>query len=368
MRNLISIVIVFVTGVSQVNGSIPIDSIHWNVQARNHRFEHYKGKDAVFIDKGLATLRDSTFINGTIEFDIFLTEVQAFPGIRFRAEDGDKMESFFLRPHLSGKPDANQAAPVIGGLTAWQLYFGQAYSFQYSYNFDDWTHIKIVVNNQQAQVYMDYAEKPNLSWNLKHDPFDGKIGIGGSFAPMYYANFSMDKSNHEIVDFNVIEKEVIPNLIQEWSISDMFNEADLANPDSIQYVIQNRTWDGVVTVEETNAANISTVKTLYGSEGNTVFAKIEVISEKKQIKHFEFGYSDRCVVVFNGQPLYFGNNKWRSRDYRYLGTVGLFDGVFLDLKKGKNTILIAISEDFGGWAVTGKFSDQDGIEIVKITK
>ena len=86
-------------------------------------------------------------------------------------------------------------------------------------------------------------------------------------------------------------------------------------------------------------------------------------SEKDQTKFFDFGYSDRVVVILNGKPIYKGTNKWRTRDYRYLGTIGLFDGVYLDLKKGKNELLLAVSEDFGGWLVTGKFREDKGLKI-----
>ena len=100
-----------------------------------------------------------------------------------------------------------------------------------------------------------------------------------------------------------------------------------------------------------------------GEPGNTVFAKITIQSDRDQIKLFEFGYSDRVVAILNGQAIYKGTNRCRSRDYRYLGTIGLFDAIFLDLKAGDNTLLLAVSEDFGGWLVTGRFADYSGIKI-----
>ncbi|MEP3390293.1 MAG: hypothetical protein ABJO02_19025, partial [Reichenbachiella sp.] len=109
---------------------------------------------------------------------------------------------------------------------------------------------------------------------------------------------------------------------------------------------------------------ISRVQNLYnGKPGETVFAKVTIQSDKDQLKYFEFGYSDRVVTILNGKPIYKGTNFWRSRDYRYLGTIGLFDGVYLDLKKGKNTLLLAVSESFGGWLVTGRIMDMGGIKI-----
>ncbi len=46
-----------------------------------------------------------------------------------------------------------------------------------------------------------------------------------------------------------------------------------------------------------------------------------------------------------------------------MGTIGLFDAVYLDLKKDENTLLMAVSEDFGGWLITGKFADEQGIIV-----
>ena len=69
-----------------------------------------------------------------------------------------------------------------------------------------------------------------------------------------------------------------------------------------------------------------------------------------------------CVGL--AEAIYKGDNGWRTRDYRYLGTIGLFDGIFLNLKKGENTLLMAVSESFGGWLITGKFDNDTGINIL----
>jgi len=343
---------------------IPLDTAHWEISAQAYVLEKYEGKEAIYIQDGMAQLKDVEFLNGTIEFDIYLTERQSFPGVRFRQFSPGNMESFYLRPHLSGKPDGNQAIPVINSISAWQFYFGPRYSFAYDYNFDGWTHIKLVVNGRQAQVYLDHAEKPHLSWELVHEPQAGKVSIGGSFAPMHYANFSIDPQATRIVDFKPIERKAIEGLIPTWEVSDKFEEKLLDDPNQLASVIEARSWGKTIEVEEGTAANIARQHRLYdGTSDNTVFAKVSIESDRDQLKLLDFGYSDRVVVILNGQAIYRGNNKWRSRDYRYLGTVGLFDGVYLPLKKGTNTLLLAVSEDFGGWLVTGKIADKTGIRI-----
>lgn len=350
-----------INGISQ--DIIPFDTSHWDFNGK-YLIEEYKGKQAVYNQAGSIKLKNQKFLNGTIEFDLFLKEAQMFPGLFFRV-NGDDGEQFFVRPHLSGKPDANQAAPAINGITPWQLYFGTRYSFPYEYKYDDWTHIKIIVNDRKAQVFLDYAVKPNLSWNLFLEPQEGELIIrGGGTQAIHIADVKINKNEIELKDFNAIERKPIKGLIQEWEISDMFERKLLDDPSNLTPAIDGRTWDRKIQIEEGTAANIARVQLLYdGNPGETVFAKITINSNKEQIKLFHFGYSDDVVAILNGESIYKGTNKWRSRDYRYLGTVGLFDAIYLNLKKGDNTLLMAVSENFGGWLITGKFENKEGITI-----
>jgi hypothetical protein len=100
-----------------------------------------------------------------------------------------------------------------------------------------------------------------------------------------------------------------------------------------------------------------------GPGNNTVVARLLVASSTRQLKGLSFGYSDSVTVYVNGVPLYSGTNRYESRDYRYLGTIGLFDRVFLPLKEGENEILFSVSEAFGGWGVLARFDDLKGIEL-----
>lgn len=368
MKNVFVLIFTLLfTSFLQAQKTIPLDTLHWKITSKAHVFETYKGKKSIYLQAGFMKLKNQTFLNGTIEFDIYLKETQAFPGVSFRVVDDANGEEWYIRPHLSGKPDANQAAAITNRITAWQLYFGKRYSFPYKYKYDDWTHVKIVVNNDKAQVFLDYSETPNLSWNLFHEPRTGAIVFrGGNASGIHLANIKIDPTNDALVNFKPIERKPIDNLIQEWEVSTKFQEEELNDFTNINKLINSRKWKGIIKVEEGTAANIARKISLYdGTKNNTVFTKIEIISDKDQTKLFEFGYSDRVVAFLNKKPIYKGTNRWRSRDYRYLGTVGLFDAIYLDLKKGKNTLLMAVSEDFGGWLITGKFENYNGIKIKK---
>ena len=68
------------------------------------------------------------------------------------------------------------------------------------------------------------------------------------------------------------------------------------------------------------------------------------------------GFSDRAVVFLNGQALFRGNDSYRTRDYRFLGSIGFWDTVYLPLNEGANDLVIAVSETLGGWGVQARFA------------
>lgn len=343
---------------------IPLDTNNFNIKAKGYSFEHYEGKDAILLKAGLIELKDANFLDGTVEYDIYLKEEMDFTGINFRV-DGRNYEEWYMRPHQSGNPDANQAVPVFNGIAAWQLYYGPRYSFPYTYKTNGWTHVKLVVNNTKAQIFLDYSTTPNLSWNLMHAPKAGDLKIHTiSRSGLYIANISVNKETTALLDFKPIERKHIEGLIPSWEISNKFEEQALNNLHPLDSLIASIKWRGKIEVEEGTAANISRKEVLRNKKpGNTVFAKVVINSDKDQTKLFEFGYSDRVVVILNGTRLYKGNNNFKSRDYRYLGTIGLFDAVYLNLKEGENTLLLAVSESFGGWLVTGRINDLSGISL-----
>ena len=92
-----------------------------------------------------------------------------------------------------------------------------------------------------------------------------------------------------------------------------------------------------------------------------MYAHAVVRSERAQATELAVGFSDRATVSLNGRPLYRGDATYRSRDYRFLGSIGYWDTVVLPLEQGENELLVAVSEDFGGWGVQARFADLDGI-------
>jgi len=114
--------------------------------------------------------------------------------------------------------------------------------------------------------------------------------------------------------------------------------------------------------ESNGLINISSIQRRTKKE-SSVLIEFDITSDEDLLKELEFGYSDVAKLFVNGKAIYMGNNIYRSRDYRYLGTIGYFDMVYLPLKRGRNTVSVMVHENFGGWGFQCRFLDLQGIRI-----
>ena len=297
--------------------------------------------------------------NGLVEFDVAVSGARGFAGLVFRLQDEQNFEHFYIRPHQSGNPDANQYTPVFGGVSGWQLYYGEEYAAPVEYRYDEWMHVKVLYAGSKAEVYID-SDEPVLRVNdLKRSDRGGAIGLNVSnFAGAHFANFKFAKlaDGFAFPDNGPEETKTAPGMITAWQVSDAFEEASIAEAATLEdQQMSARNWTEL-EAEPTGIANLARIQGIEDNR-NTVFARYDIDSDAKSLKQLEFGYSDIARVFLNGKLIYTGNNTYMSRDYRYLGTIGLFDSVLLPLEPGKNELCIAVTEAFGGWGIMGKLTD-----------
>ncbi|MEO1054290.1 MAG: hypothetical protein AAFX87_26875 [Bacteroidota bacterium] len=374
-------IIVYALFVPKVKAQvIPFNEENWENKAQGVIMEPFKGYQSVYLSNGAIILKDVTFLNGTIEYDVYLDDRRGFQGILFRMEDGQNYEEVYLRPHQSGNPDAMQYTPVFNGRSGWQLYHDQGtavfdgqtswkvapqngYNAIYEYPFDRWLHVKLEIYGTTAQVYFDHEEEPTLIIpELKHGTKAGGIGLKAARSPVHYANFTYTSSDKPL-SINTSNRAANPEgMIDSWQLSSTFEEKLLDKQLQLdKKFVSAQQWTKL-DAEHGGLINISRAKTA-SREKNTVLAKVIIKANQAQIKRLNLGYSDRIRVYCNGQILYSGNNGFRTRDYRYLGTIGLFDSVYLPLKKGDNEIVIAVSDNFGGWGLMGQLENESGISV-----
>lgn len=344
---------------------IPFDSNQWTIEAEQSRVEDYQGKKALWLKKGRAYAKAATMQDGIIEFDIAFPQARGFTGVTFRMQDTNNYEEFYLRPHQSGNPDANQYTPVYETISSWQLYHGEGYGVPIKYKFNEWFHVKLVISGSRGEVFIGDMSKAVLPIPvLKREVKSGMLGIyAQADVSVYFANFTYTpQSTPALTSTFKPEAPMPPHTISEWQISSPFDEKELTNLQWLTNTQKNAlTWQKLTT-ENTGTANLSSISK-FGPKSNTVFAKISLTSDSEQIKKLHLGFSDRVNVYMNDQILYSGHDEFLTRDYRFLGTIGYFDEVYLPLKKGKNELWIAVSETFGGWGLKGRFDDMNGIKI-----
>jgi hypothetical protein len=350
------------TGAGEI---VPFDSERWTIEATEHRVEDHLGRPSLFLKGGVARLDDVEFIDGIIEFDIAFTPERGFPGMFWRLQDDRNFEELYFRPHQNGNPDANQYTPIFNGLPGWQLYHGEGYGVPIEYRFGEWMHVKLVVSQERAEAYLDSDEPFLVIDDLKRDPIAGKIGVEVSdYAPAWFSNFHYEQLSAPPLQTDPRPRQPTPpGTVTRWAVSNPFAEAALEGRTRLTAsALPDLEWSALAS-EPTGITNLARLAGI-SEEANTVMARVIVRSDRERIVRAGFGYSDRVRVYLNDRLMYSGDNGYRTRDYRYLGTIGLFDEVWLPLQRGDNELWFAVSEDFGGWGILCRLGALEGIDLV----
>jgi sugar lactone lactonase YvrE len=143
-----------------------------------------------------------------------------------------------------------------------------------------------------------------------------------------------------------------PGFLREWEISKprSRNVADFdvyPGPERLSEV----EWTPV-TVGTDGLVDISRTFGRTGAAPDSIYARAVISTDQAERRRYRFGYSDKVGIFLNGEPVYYGQSAYRSRDGSFLGIVGLFDAVSLPLRKGDNELFLVIGESFGGWGFT----------------
>jgi hypothetical protein len=288
---------------------------------------------------------------GTLQVDLALTGERAFPGVAWRI-GRDAYESFFVRPHQSGNPDSVQYTPVFNGVSAWQLYHGIGFWNSVQIPVGRWFTLRVCFSDDRAEAYVDDMELPALTLAQLRVPAQlGRIGVLPGCPGVFFDSFKYDDARPTFAGTPPPARERQPGTVPGWWVSNIVAEG--VAPAAA------RTWT-YLEAEPDGLANLARVHPL-GTTLNTVFARTTIVAQSAGIRALELGFSDRAVVYLNGTPLFAGSDDYRSRDYRFLGSIGYWDTLFLPLREGENELVVAVSETFGGWGVQARFTDASGL-------
>lgn len=272
----------------------------------------------------------------------------------FRFVSPADYERVYIRPHRSGLyPDTIQYVPCFNGIDSWQLYNGVGYTSVAEIPSDTWFTLTIEVSGNQAKICLADASKPSLVIrDLKHGNRKGAIGLSGMMDnSTFFSNFRY-KINNDVPANPIPEVEKVPGIIVDWELSKPFKEIEINTTEYPNLDPLKMTWQKV-SAETTGLLDISRFITsdMMSNEPLRIYARTIIHSDREQIKKYLFGYSDIIHLYLNGNLLFSGDSSYRSRDLSFLGIVGLFDAVYLPLKKGDNELLFAVTEQMGGWGL-----------------
>lgn len=335
--------------------TVPLDDAHWNwprgrVAATTHRGRHCV---AFAQDANLLALpRGVALTDGAIEVDLAVAHERSFHGLAWRV-NGPTYESFFVRPHQVGNPDAVQYTPVFNDVSAWQLYHGPGYWAPITFPLGRWFRLRVAFAGNRGEAYIGDMNRPALVFGgLKVPIAEGRIGLHVGGPGLHVARFAYDDAPPTLRGPTPRNPRSLPGTIREWEVSQPVAEGTPPTAATGWQRLESEPG-GLV-----NLARMHPVR----RGRNTVFARTTITSQSAMSRSLVFGFSDRAVVYLNGRRLFAGNDTYRARDYRFLGSIGYWYTLELPLRAGDNELIVAVSESFGGWGLMARLVGSGGHE------
>lgn len=343
--------------------SIAPESPRWLLEGEAKPAE-YLGRKCLSIAGGGATVKDMEMRDGVIDVDVATPAARGFFGIQWRIA-GNDAEWVYLRQHKSGYPDAMQYTPVINTGLNWQIYNGPGFTATLDIPKNEWFHMRLVITGAQAKLYVKDMEKPALVMDdLKSGVQKGQIALAVLTGATYFSNFEVHETPAAAWERH--QPPMPPGTLVKWSLSPVYDALarDLEKPltpdesaamkwqdveaEAPGFVVLYRYFEAPHP-RVTFANDFS--KRLDPQPGmKVVYARTSIDSPRDEVGKLYIGYSDDVSVFLNGKILYRGRSAQNFRDPGFLGIVNPEnDAVYLPLKKGKNDLVLAVSELGGGW-------------------
>ncbi|HTR04573.1 MAG TPA: hypothetical protein VMN82_15415 [Thermoanaerobaculia bacterium] len=353
--------------------SLPPDSPRWELEGEAKAVD-YQGRRCLLLDGGAATVKDLELRDGVVDVDVATPAKRGFFGIQFRlgGESGDG-EWVYLRQHKSGLPDAMQYTPILHTGLNWQIYNGSGFTGAVDIPRDTWFHLRLELAGAQAKLYVQDMSRPALVMpDLKSGLQRGQIALASLTGATYFSNFEVRTTPD--VPWERHLPPTPPGTLTHWSISPAEdalarNLEKALSPEELAALAWQEVEaepPGFVVLYRYREAPHPRVtfqgdfsRRLDPQPGMKVlYARTTIESDRDQVRKLELGYSDDVTVFFNGQILWRGRSAQNFRDPAFLGIVNPEnDAVYLPLRKGKNELVLAVSELGGGWGFIARLVD-----------
>ena len=355
--------------------SVPVDSPRWDLQGEA-KVAEYQGRKCLSMDGGAALLKDFELRDGVFDVDVTTSDKRGFLGIQFRLDnDGANGEEVYLRPHKSGLPDAMQYTPILNTGRNWQIYNGPGFTGGVDIPKETWFHLRLAVGGAQAKLFVKDMDKPALEIDdLKSGIQKGQVALFVLMGESCFSNFEIRTTPDALWERHL--PPMPPDTLTRWSLSRSYDalarnlERPLSSSEtnSIHWQEVEAEPPGIVPINRYRESPHPMVsfqrdfsKRLEPQPGmKVVYARTSIDSDRDQVKRLSIGYSDDVSVFLNGRILYRGRSAQGFRDPGFLGIMNPEnDTVYLPLKKGRNELVLAVSELGGGWGFICRLSEFD---------
>jgi len=347
---------------------IAMTANHWTPNG-SAEFVQHKGFESLALKNGAwAVLNDLVFGSGTIEFDVETTEEMG-TGIAFRVRGKDTLEYVYLRPSPKCPEDGKcmQYTPITHGVMLWDLF--PRYQASAPLKEGEWNHVKLVVSGQRMNVFINGARTPTLKiGRLEGDASEGGIWLIG---PGFFANLTVAA---DVVGELPSEPEQDatasdPRYLRSWQLSPYSTLSAGKEPAIEDLPAPTAAWQPLAA-ERSGLVNISRVYGYpipsFGPDRALVWLKTTIKSDKSQTRKADFGWVREAWVFVNGKLVYADKNLFQPPTARKApdGRCSLENGsILLPLNAGDNQVVVALANNFYGWAVIVRLDSAEGIRL-----
>lgn len=341
--------------------SVPLNKSAWQTdQASEAVFEQKAGRPSVRLNGSLG-IPNSDMEEGRIRVAVYGAPDRSFAGLFFHRK-GRHEEHIYLRQHKSTQVDAVQYTPVFHGESNWQLY--PQYQASTTFIPNAWNVMELAFTKNRAQLTLNGRLVLSVD-HLRGAAGRGQIGLWSLF-PSWYLDIAYSTDPVRFEEGPTPEPKTPVGTLSSWRVSDArpageLNEM-LQNPAALSYQVVQTDASGLLPISR------YVKKTQRGAfeqnEEDVVLTEVTINADQAMKKRIFFDYSDRCVVLLNGQELFRGNNAFRAKGVQYMGHLAMdTNSVLLQLDPGPNVLQFAVLERANGWGLMARLESLEGVSV-----
>jgi hypothetical protein len=345
---------------------IPLQASHWEISPGAAAFSSHLGIPALHLKaantdatgSNMAFLKDITFANGTIEYDVAFRDDTRFTSIHFRRKDADNSEHFYLRSNAVDDPNVNSAvqyAAILKGVNLWDLSVG--YQSNATLKKEAWNHVKLIIRDRQLLAYVNDMETPALyvpkmdgDWSSGQLAFDGNVWLANVSVTPNLTTGLRPGEGYDVTDND-------PRYLRNWQVSDPTDLPRGTEPTDLP--AKDINWEPI----SSGRHGIVNLSRKFGAtpkgERRITWLKTTISTAKPTTRSLDFGFSDEVYVYLNGKPLYVDKNLFNTPGMKTpRGRASIENSRFdLPLAEGENELLIGVTNFFFGWGIVARLDD-----------